>query len=365
MQSRGRPETESGAVLWDGFGLQTLHSGVGRHAWDLLQALERRQCSPKIIPSVPELDAHFAPHIASEKTSLPKSRIKPWSLFWSARWLKNFAGSADETLIVHGLSNYNLPLVKGRQIRKVLTVHDLIPILNQKEVSKALGLFLRFQLPRALRAADAIICVSRWTENTLHERYPETRGKTTVIPNGWPSFVTAKKRLPGPLQLLTISRTESYKRLSLIPEILKHLPEHLRWTLVTDARGQDQLGSLGDARLMIRQKVSDQELEDLHQAASVYVHPSLWEGFCLPAASSISHGVPVLHTRGSGIDEVVAKAGLGLDAAAPATAWAAAILDLAHNPDMSGICRTRSRSALSWDDVAASTLMLYDKIGER
>ncbi|WP_141736706.1 glycosyltransferase [Oligoflexus tunisiensis] len=364
MQRHGSSKAGPGVILWDGFGLQSLHSGVGRHAWDLLKALERAACSPRIIPSVPDLDPEFSPYVLPPMGGWPQSRIKPWSLFLSTQWVKRQVRTHDGPCLVHGLSNYNVPAWKAPQLRKVLTVHDLIPILQRKEVSRALGLYLSYQLPRAVAAADAIICVSRWTENTLHEHYPVSRGKTVMIPNGWPKAQEKSPRNPGS-HLLTISRMESYKRLDLIPAILRNLPAAVRWTVVTDARGLDLLQSQTDARLVVKTRLSEPEMQALHGAVDLYVHPSRLEGFCLPAAASISHGVPVIFTRGSGIDEVVGEAGMGLLPGDSAAQWAEAIQELLANSDKAGLCQRRHQSALSWDDVAARTRALYDKLGER
>ncbi|HYX35035.1 MAG TPA: glycosyltransferase [Oligoflexus sp.] len=363
MQMDSRPTADPGAILWDGFGLQTLHSGVGRHAWDLLQALERAACSPRIIPSVPTLDFHFSSHILPKNSRWPQSRIKPWALFWSSQWLKQYMQSRAGLCVVHGLSNYNIPGLKASRLRKVLTVHDLIPILQRQEVSAALGHYLRYQLPRAVSAADAIICVSRWTENTLHDHYPSSRGRTLVIPNGWPR--PTEKKTPAGTHLLTISRQESYKRLGLIPEILQQLPASFCWTVVTDAGGAALLKSVSDPRLLVQSQISDKDMQTLHAAADLYVHPSLLEGFCLPAAASIAQCVPVIFTQGSGIDEVVGEAGMGLSPEAGSRSWAAAILELLANPDRALLCTRRNQSASSWDDVAARTRALYDKLGER
>jgi glycosyltransferase involved in cell wall biosynthesis len=93
------------------------------------------------------------------------------------------------------------------------------------------------------------------------------------------------------------------------------------------------------------------------------VHPSRLEGFCLPAAASISHGVPVIFTRGSGIDEVVGEAGMGLLPGDDARQWATAIEELLSRTDSAGLCRARNAAAMSWEDVAARTRALYDKLG--
>ncbi len=364
MHMNGRHKAGPGAILWDGFGLQSLYSGVGRHAWDLLKGLERAACSPQIIPSVPQIDSQFSPYILPKHLAWPQSRIKPWALFWSEQWLRKNLGSESGPVVVHGLSNYNVPGLKASKLRKVLTVHDLIPILQRDEVSAALSIYLRFQLPRAVEAADAIICVSKWTENTLHEHYPESRHKTVMIPNGWP-HPREKSLKHTNSSLLTISRHESYKRLNLIPSILKQLPAHIQWTVITDDNGVALLKEARDSRLVLKTRISEHEIQDLHAAADLYVHPSRLEGFCLPAAASISHGVPVVFTRGSGIDEVVGEAGMGLLPGDEARIWSEIILELLANSDKAQLCKSRNASAPGWDDVAAMTLALYDKLGER
>jgi glycosyltransferase involved in cell wall biosynthesis len=198
----------------------------------------------------------------------------------------------------------------------------------------------------------------------VHEHYPLSRGRTLVIPNGWP-HPREKGTKNQDSSLLTISRQESYKRLDLIPRILQKLPQRMRWTVVTDERGLALLQAAADPRLILRTRISEHEMHDLHAAADLYVHPSRLEGFCLPAAASISHGVPVLFTRGSGIDEVVGEAGMGLLPGDGPRQWAEAIEELLAHPDKAGLCRDRNAMALSWDDVAARTRALYDKLGER
>ncbi len=346
--------------------MQSLHSGVGRHAWDLLKALELRNYRPRILPSVPSLDPAFASRQLPLSSRLPRSRIKPWSLFVADRELRSLLRQMNKPCVLHGLSNYNLPAVSQPLLKKVLTVHDLIPLTHREQVSVALGAYLRYQLPRALRHADAVICVSKWTESCLHELFPDARSKTLVIPNGWPLLQTKERHLPSQApRLLTVSRLESYKRLELIPEILQLLPPETQWTLVTDSKGAETLRDAATPQLKIRSGLGEIELRALHHSAEAYVHPSLWEGFCLPAADSIAAGVPVIHTLGSGIDEVVSGAGRGLPPAASAQMWADSILELLANSDNEQKCMQRTTQALSWDDVAASTVELYAKLGMR
>jgi glycosyltransferase involved in cell wall biosynthesis len=56
--------------------------------------------------------------------------------------------------------------------------------------------------------------------------------------------------------------------------------------------------------------VDDCKLPILMQEASVYVQPSLTEGFGLPVLEAMAAGIPVVAARAGALPEVVGKAGI-------------------------------------------------------
>ncbi len=54
-------------------------------------------------------------------------------------------------------------------------------------------------------------------------------------------------------------------------------------------------------RIRITGYVTEQELARLYSRASIFAFPSLAEGFGIPALEAMSHGVPVLTSKGSAL----------------------------------------------------------------
>jgi alpha-1,3-rhamnosyl/mannosyltransferase len=84
-------------------------------------------------------------------------------------------------------------------------------------------------------------------------------------------------------------------------------PRLLERIAVLKPKGLIHLGPVPRARLV-----------RLFQAASVFVYPSLYEGFGLPAAEALACGVPTVVSDRSSLPEVVGKAGLKVDIGEPA-----------------------------------------------
>lgn len=347
-------------ILWDGYGLQSTYSGIGRHAFELARELEKRGVSPRILPSAPRLDPAFSKYTEPRFRPSIFARLKPLALIHSGREVERLFKETKEPIVFHGLSNYNVPELR-RSFRKILTVHDLIPLDHPETVSSSLRYFLRYEMPKALHRADHIICVSEWTKSRLLHLFPKVSGKISLIGNGKnPKQNGQRKRsVDDKFQLLTVSRGETYKRLSMLPRLIERLGEGFAWTVVTDEKGREVLGQ--NQRLNVLTGVSDEALEALWQKTDSYIHPSLWEGYCLPAVRALSSHIPVIHTLGSGIDEVVGKAGLGLHARDDEAEWAEAIKTVREDSiRFEKLAADQWDSLPSWGEVAAQLQQLYD-----
>ena len=357
-------------IFWDSYGILRGPSGIFVHAQELHRALLESGVKVTILGSRPA--SNITEKIIYQFAR--KSKVLGPQLNYLE--FRRAMSGTNQTAVFHGLSNTNLPAWTGlrppENVRFVLTVHDLIPLLLERgAVSHASRIQVKRLLPRALERAHAIIAVSDWTKKTLVDRYPAWADKMVVIPNGIPTgdFSSRPARPPsGQIRVLMVGRNEKYKRHDLFFKILLAANGSLRGTLVTTGISAADKGAadLLAAKnwLKIVKDPSKETLKGIYQANDVYVQTSVLEGFCLPAAEAQASGIPVVFTKGSGIDEVVCpRTGMGLEATATAEAW----VDAIHKTDARflGLGLALHEWVLShptWNDSAIQLKNLYNSL---
>jgi glycosyltransferase involved in cell wall biosynthesis len=111
------------------------------------------------------------------------------------------------------------------------------------------------------------------------------------------------------------------------------------------------------SRLLALGHLDRPRLVRLFQAASLFVYPSLYEGFGLPPAEALACGVPVVALETSSLPEVVGDAGL-LVAPGDAAALAAALGRLVADPGLAAELAGRAAAQAArfrWPRAAAET----------
>ena len=268
----------------------------------------------------------------------------------------------------------------------VITVHDvafrLFPAILDAAARRYYG-----QIDRAVRSAEAIIADSHSTARDLTrlldvppERIDvihlgtdiqplpiapnETRilGGTTWIADRFITFVSTlepRKNISMLLQALRVlvdrEPTAGY-RLALAGN--RGWQDAEIWQTLRDLR-------LGDVVTWIEQP-SDDEMRWLLSACRLYVNPSRYEGFGLPALEALACGAPAIVADASSLPEVV---GAAAELVPPddVGAWADAIARLWHDPNRRAALRERgfARAAeFTWQRTARQTLAVYTRVLE-
>ena len=150
-------------------------------------------------------------------------------------------------------------------------------------------------MPRAVRNADRVICVSRATARDAVGLLDVPYRKLRVIPNAIePVFSTppgpaaARAAVPA-LRRHARSRARTCLRCSRRSRSFAAPGRRVRLALVgADGWGDVRVGSTEGVVAFGR--VDDTELRDLYAHAEALVLPSLWEGFGLPVAEALATG---------------------------------------------------------------------------
>jgi glycosyltransferase involved in cell wall biosynthesis len=371
-------------LYWDGYGLWNEHSGVGFYARSLSQLFVSKGIYPTVLLPHHRILRGYPYKTLLVKTHHPR-RLSESKIFWPylaqsalIHSQKNQRLKPNHDFLIHGLSNMNISPVRSWKIRirKVITVHDIIPLLVPEGVSRSYLWQFKIMLPRVLEAADVVICVSEWTRQTLMERFPKFSEKYEVVANGFPTKLRRNSSLdPQPsqksLQMITVSRWEDYKNLPWVLAVLRAAKCDMNLAVVTDSQGVQKITELGHdlinrQKLKIYTQLGSQELERLYLASHVYVHPSRYEGFCLPAADALNYGLPVVYRSGSGIDETVGSVvGLPMHPDAPVEDWVRAVEQASlwrETQTFSDNLTHYLASVATWEHSAYAHQKCYEKI---
>ncbi|WP_353185069.1 glycosyltransferase family 1 protein [Parapedobacter lycopersici] len=220
----------------------------------------------------------------------------------------------DGISLFHGLSG-ELPVgLRRKGIRQVVTVHDLIFMRYPKWYRSFDRQIYWKKLRHACRNADKIVAISAQTRSDLVEFLGIDSASIQVIYQGCdPVFrqphdassqadVIRKYRLPQDF-ILNVGTIEPRKNVLSAVKALKGTDVHLviagRATTpyANDVKAYVQQHGLTNQVTFIH-GASTAELAMLYQATSLFIYPSLYEGFGIPIIEALSAGTPVITTRG-------------------------------------------------------------------
>ncbi len=200
-------------------------------------------------------------------------------------------------------------------------VHDLTPLTVPRLHSPLYKATFWADL-QSLRWADAVVVVSRQTARDLsrHRVVPDSR--ISIVPNGPAVRPCGESRSVGPgLQpyVLYVGGHWAHKNVRRLVDAFRRLkrPDGLRLVLVgggpvrdiKDVLARLDLGN----RVVLLQDLPDADLSSLYSHCSVFVCPSLYEGFGLPVLEAMAHGAPIACSNSSSLPEVARQAALYFD----------------------------------------------------
>jgi len=221
----------------------------------------------------------------------------------------------------------------------------------------------------AIRAAQAVICVSEATRQDLFEFVGEIPGQTVhVIHNGVSEVFRPLSLGSEPIPyVLYVGERRGYKNFTRVVAAMEFLPN---LELHCVGGGELRADELAAVPVAVRQRirhlgfVTDEALNEHYNRAFCLIYPSSYEGFGIPVAEAMRAGCPVVSTRCKAVLEV---GGDALTIAGDTDPWtlADAVLRLTNMEYRNRVVSTGldiSRR-FSWDRTHAGTLDVYRSLG--
>jgi glycosyltransferase involved in cell wall biosynthesis len=272
---------------------------------------------------------------------------------------------------------FGIRAVRPAPTRVVVTLHDLIWVDYPRQVEPTLlHAWWRRRLGSAairyaLAIADHVLCNSETTRRSA-ERWVD-RQRTSVAYHGVaePFFAPPPSEPPiaTPPIIAAFGVAKPYKNVACLVRAFATIaaarPDVQLLLIGGDGGARDLIGRLGVAdRVRITRSVGDTELRTLVRGASVFVVPSLVEGFGMPVLEAMALGTPVVISDTPALREVAGAAALAFDARQPAS-LAAALTKMLDGEGlssrMSAAGRERARQ-FDWAKTAEQTLAVYGRL---
>jgi glycosyltransferase involved in cell wall biosynthesis len=360
--------------------------GIGRYAEELtrqLIATAPAGCDVEaVVSAAPAADlAHLRtllPGLAGlERLALPRREL---ALAWQAGLARGASqGMVHAPSVLAPLVAHDRFQEPGRQT--VVTVHDTVPWTHPETLTPRGVHFHKAMVKRAFKHADAVVVPTHAVAAQLNDihRFDDRLRVIGGAPSG-------RLRVPVDADLraerlglperyvLAVGTLEPRKGLTALIQAMAHpdAPQDVPLVIAgpdgwgdVDVVGTAERAGLAADRVQVLGRVEDADLAVVYDRATVFVFPSLAEGFGLPVVEAMSFGTPVIHSDDEALREVASDAGVSV-AREPRASYperlaqaAYQVVNDAHLASQLAIAGPDRARMFDWHDSALETWQLH------
>ena len=364
--------------------------GIGRYVANHALALSRIAGAVKSLVVNPTLP--FPGHLPPDLLINPR-------LTWGTATQVSAAVGASGSSAYHVMSPFELgrsmdsllpPFAGDLGLPLVVTLYDLIPLLMSERYLREPEMRRRYMERLEIVArADLVLAISAHTRADAIAHAGIDPDRIVAIGGGVSPFFSPaddgvvdrallRRELPDVKQpfVLCVSGGDDRKNTEALVAAFAMLPARIRsehqlviacdvspsmaaaWRLAGTSAGLE-----GD-RLVLSGRIADETLRALYRCATLFVFPSLYEGFGLPVAEAIACGCPAITSTASSLPEVLDWPAATFDPTQPAAMSALiqrALDSTEFRSELQEVARRR-RPEHTWDAVALRTVAALKRL---
>lgn len=368
-------------------------TGVGNYCFQLVDSLLKidKENSFLLYPFFynhfyPDFKNVEIPHIGNFKVAFKKLPLpvklmhKIWFDMKSSALKEYMLGNVD---VVHS-TTFCAPKLKGKRKRLVVTIYDLT-VLTHPECHTAENIRVCTKgINDTVKYADEIIAISEYTKQDILNilKVPEERVTVThlaadstyrqIKESETLERVRRVYKLPEKF-VLFIGSLEPRKNIRTLIYAYARLPERFRKEfplVIAGAKGwlnSDISQVVRDLHLegkvLFPGFIDKEDISAIYSLATVFVYPSLYEGFGLPILEAMACATPVITSNTSSMPEVAGDAAK-LICPNDVDGLTAALEDILDNEALRDEMRAKGlkrATNFSWDKCAKETIAVYKK----
>ena len=348
--------------------LKNLNVGIGRYARELIEALGRvdRKNQYEIL----------IPHAEHPFTARPNMRYRliRFPLFRRRFW------EQVAPLLIGPYDVLHFPYdscVAWKRGKFVATIHDVKPLLFPvlRARTSLNSCIEQWLVGDRWKKLDHAITISEHSRRDLLAHVPLSPERVSVTPLGLDAERFRPAEHPGERKpyVFCVAGADPTKNVGVLIDAFAKLPEMLRsrfdLILAGDVcKRQDIRAAVENhglsAHTTLVGVVSDRELVAYYQQATLFVFPSLYEGFGLPVLEAMGCGCPVICSNASSLPEVAGDAAVLFDprdGGRLALELSRVLASPALRDELRarGVARARE---FSWDRTAIETVAVYRRL---
>jgi len=182
---------------------------------------------------------------------------------------------------------------------RIVTIHDISYYINSKWFSWWYSAYYKLVTPIFTRLSKKVITVSEFSKNEIIKKLKIDAQKIVVINNAVSQDlkeIMQTENYNAEKYILSVGSLDPRKNISKLVEAYKmsEISNEFKLLIIGRTAPMFNIKLEKDIKSMSLGYVTDDELAKLYRNATLFVYPSLYEGFGIPPLEAMAFGCPVV-----------------------------------------------------------------------